>query len=180
MLSCDQCLKQSLRLKPDQGKSGSLNFQVKKEKARRRSTRSAFTLHLDTHASPSRDLAPECFFFCYRKHWQSHRKTSVKSGLPWWSVIKNLPANAGDMGSVLGQGRRQCHGATKSMQHLPSPHSTELKSCNYRSPCALEPVLHNKRSPRNEKPRHCNQRVTPAHLQKKPTCSNEDSVQPKI
>lgn len=63
MLRCAQCLKQSLRLKPDQGKSGSLSFQVEKEKARRKSTRSAFTLHLDTHASPSPDLAPECFSF---------------------------------------------------------------------------------------------------------------------
>ena len=26
-------------------------------------------------------------------------------GLPWWSVVKNMPANAGDTGLIPGSGR---------------------------------------------------------------------------
>ena len=34
-------------------------------------------------------------------------------------VVKNLPANAGDMGSIPGPGTKipTCHGATKPMRH---------------------------------------------------------------
>ena len=68
----------------------------------------------------------------------------------------------------LVQENSTCHGATKS------------QGCNYWSPHAIEPVLHKKRSHRNEKPKHCNWRVVPArHNQRKPECSNKDPVQRK-
>ena len=51
-------------------------------------------------------------------------------GFPGGAVVKNPPANAGDMGS--------------------SPGRELLK------PAGLEPVLRNKRSHRNEKPAHRN------------------------
>ena len=58
------------------------------------------------------------------------------TGFPGGSVVKNLPANAGDTGSIPGPGRSHMHGATKSV--------------------CLEPVLHSKRSYHKEKPAHCN------------------------
>ena len=36
-------------------------------------------------------------------------------GFPCGSVMRNLPANVGDKGSILGLGRSTCHEATKSM-----------------------------------------------------------------
>ena len=53
---------------------------------------------------------------------------------PGGAVVKYSPANAEDMGSVLGLGR--------------SPMPQLLK------PTGLEPMLHNKRSHRNGKPAH--------------------------
>ena len=68
----------------------------------------------------------------------------------------------------LVQENSTCHGATKS------------QGWNYWSPRAIEPVLHKKRSHRNEKPKHCNWRVVPArHNQRKPECSNKEPVQRK-
>ena len=36
---------------------------------------------------------------------------------PWWSCVKNPPANAGDMGVIPGPGRFTCHKAAKSVCH---------------------------------------------------------------
>ena len=36
---------------------------------------------------------------------------------PGGTVVKNPPANAGDMGSTLVQEDPTCHGATKSVRH---------------------------------------------------------------
>ena len=58
---------------------------------------------------------------------------------------KNPPANAGVQSLV--QEDPTCRGATKSIHH------------NY-SICALEPMLHNKRSHHNEKPMHHNKEWT--------------------
>ena len=74
----------------------------------------------------------------------------VVLGFPGGSVVKNPPAEAGDMGLIPDWEHSTCYGATKSMRH------------NYQSSCALEPVLYNKRSHRNEKPMHCNKRAAPA------------------
>ena len=37
--------------------------------------------------------------------------------LPGGAVVKNLPANAGDMGSIPGPGRSTCSGTTKLVCH---------------------------------------------------------------
>ena len=57
-----------------------------------------------------------------------------------------------------------CHGATKPMHHNYWACALESASRNYwvrvpqlLKPTRLEPVLHNKRSHRNEKPTHCNE-----------------------
>ena len=67
-----------------------------------------------------------------------------KEGLPGGAVVKNPPANAGDLGLSPGPGRS--HMLRSNQAHVPQL----LK------PVCLEPVLHNKRSHRNEKPVHHN------------------------
>ena len=52
-------------------------------------------------------------------------------GFPGGAVVKNPPANAGDMRSSPGLGRSHMRGATKPMRH------------NYWA-CALEPERHNR------------------------------------
>ena len=59
------------------------------------------------------------------------------------SVVRNSPANAGDRGLVSGLGK----------SHMPQDNYACVKQLL--KPEHLEPVLHNKRSHRNEKPTHC-------------------------
>ena len=59
-------------------------------------------------------------------------------------VVKNPPTNAGGMGSIPGLGR----------SHMPRSH-------NYWRPCALGPVLCNKRSHLNEKRVHQDEEESP-------------------
>ena len=54
----------------------------------------------------------------------------LNAGLPWWSRLRNLPNNAGDMGSVPGPGRFHM-----LPQSLPAA-ATEAR--------ALEPALCNR------------------------------------
>ena len=63
---------------------------------------------------------------------------------PGGVVVKNPPPNAGTQVRSLDREDPTCCGATKPMHH------------NY-SACALEPVLRNKKSHRNEKPAHRNE-----------------------
>ena len=79
------------------------------------------------------------------------QKHSDLGGFPGGTVVKNPPANAGDTDSSPGPGRSPCTTITEPVCH------------NYWA-CALEPVLHNRRRHRNEKPAH----------------RNEDPMQPKI
>ena len=67
--------------------------------------------------------------------------------------VKNLPGNAGDMGSIPDPGRFHCHKAAKPVHH------------NHWSLIALEPVLHNKEATT----------VRSLHTAK---CSNRDPAQP--
>ena len=62
---------------------------------------------------------------------------------PGGPVVKNLPANAGDVGAIPGMGR----------YHMPLliPYSRGWEP-QLLSPHALEPVLHNERSYCSEKP----------------------------
>ena len=72
-------------------------------------------------------------------HKESDTTGRLSTGGP---VVKNPPANAGDMGWPLVPEDPTCHGATKLLCH------------NCWSLCALESVLHTKRGHRNEKPTH--------------------------
>ena len=74
----------------------------------------------------------------------------------------NLPANAGDTGSIPGPGR--------------FPHAAEqLGPCaTTTEPAHLEPVLRNKRGHGNEKPAHHSLQLEKACAQ------NKDPTQPKI
>ena len=38
-------------------------------------------------------------------------------GFPWWLSVKNLPANAGDLGSIPGLGRSLGEGHDKPLQY---------------------------------------------------------------
>ena len=85
---------------------------------------------------------------CYRKlfhqivfpdsHFKVHRGTSL---VVQWLRIR-LPMQGTWVRALVWEDPTCC-GATKPVHH------------NYWA-CALEPVLHNKRSHRNEKPAHCN------------------------
>ena len=44
-------------------------------------------------------------------------KNIIRKDFPSGPVVKNLPANAGDMGSIPGPGRSTWFGATKPMCH---------------------------------------------------------------
>ena len=87
-------------------------------------------------------------------------------GFPGGSVLKNLPANAGDMGLISGLGRSHmpqsklspCITTTAPVLESPGAAITEPTHRNYWSPGALEPVLHNKGTHRSEKPVHGNWR----------------------
>ena len=59
-------------------------------------------------------------------------------------MVKNPPANAGDMGSIPSMG-------TKILHAVGAPKLTHRK---YWSLLALEPMLGDKRSHRSEKPKH--------------------------
>ena len=98
--------------------------------------------------------------------WRSYfaAKTTVKSlalwDFPGGPVVKNPPANAGDMGQSLVQEDPTCYGATK-----PS--------------CSRACVLQHEKPP-NAKPTHQNQTVAPTYSnQRKPRHSNKDPTRPK-
>ena len=61
-------------------------------------------------------------------------------GFPRGSVVRNLPASAGDMGSIPDPGRF----------HM--PHSNQARVLQVLKPMCLEPMLCTKRSHHNEKP----------------------------
>ena len=69
---------------------------------------------------------------------------------PGGSVVKSLPANAGVIGSIPGQGRY--HMPRNNETHVPQILS---QSSRAHEPYLLKPVLH-KRSHHNEKPAHHN------------------------
>ena len=68
------------------------------------------------------------------------------------SVVKNPPANAGDMGLSLVREDPTSQGATKRVCHNYWAREPQLLK-----PACLELVLRNKRSHRNEKPTHHNE-----------------------
>ena len=102
------------------------------------------------------------------------KKTKVRD-FPGGSVVKTLPANAGVIGSVPGQGRY--HMPRSNEAHVPQLLS---QSSRAHEPYLLKPVLHNKRSHHNEKLAHHNRVASSCCNQRKPTQSNEDPAEPKI
>ena len=74
-------------------------------------------------------------------------------GFPGGPVVRNLPASAEDMGSIVLQEDSTCYGATKPMPHSYWACALEPTNGNYwvhmpqlLKPMCLEPVLLNKRS----------------------------------
>ena len=86
-------------------------------------------------------------------------------GFPGGSVVKNLPAKAGDAGLIPDPGRshrlQQLSPCTTTEPALQCPGAApaELTCCDRRSPPALKPTLHSQRSPCKEQPEHRNERV---------------------
>ena len=77
-------------------------------------------------------------------------------GFPGGAVVKNPPANAGDMGLSPGPGRS--HMPWNNEARVPQLLSLGSRACvpQLLKPTRLDPELCNKRSHRNEKPMHCN------------------------
>ena len=79
-------------------------------------------------------------------------------------MVKNPPASAGDMGSSPGPRRSHMPQSKKACApQLLSPRATttEARAPQLLKPARVEPVLHNKRSHRNEKPAHLNKEWPP-------------------
>ena len=73
---------------------------------------------------------------------------------PGGAVVKNPPANAGDMGLSPGLGRS--HMPRSNQAHVPQLLSlrSRAREPQLLKPTRLEPMLHSKRKHRNEKPAH--------------------------
>ena len=119
-------------------------------------------------SSPSRKQIPiSCVSSSGRQilyHWPPGKyrvrpKTAWK-GFPTGSMVKNLPANARDIGLIPDSGRS--HTPQSKYVHAPQLFSLWYRDRNYWSPHAPGPVIGSKRSHCNEKPVHYNERVAPA------------------
>ena len=90
-------------------------------------------------------------------HGEETEQDHFNSGdFPGGPMVKNLPANAEDMGTISGPGRFHMSWATKPLCHNYWAHPPEPTCHNYWSLHALGPVFHNKRRHCNEKPEHHN------------------------
>ena len=76
----------------------------------------------------------------------------LEQRLPWWSVVKNPPANAGPTGSILIQEGPTCHRTTKLRCHIYWAYALKPESHNYWAhvpqllkPTQLEPMLCNRK-----------------------------------
>ena len=76
---------------------------------------------------------------------------------PGGAVVKNPPANAGDMGLSPGPGRSHRPRSNKARAPQLLSLCSRAHVLQLLKPVCLEPVLSNKRSHRNEKPAHCNE-----------------------
>ena len=100
-------------------------------------------------------------------------------GFPGGSVVRNLPASAGDMGLIPMQEDPTCPRATKLMCLNCQVCALEPRSCNSWGPCTLGPMFWSKRS-------HCNAHAPqPENSPRLPQpenspISHEDPAQPKI
>ena len=53
----------------------------------------------------------------YHTHTHTHTHVSVLCMLPRWLSVENLPANAGDSGSIPGSGRSPAEGNGNPLQY---------------------------------------------------------------
>ena len=79
---------------------------------------------------------------------------SVFLGFPGGAVDKNLPANAGDTGSIPGPGRSHMPWSNEARAPQLLSLRSRAREPQLLKPAHLEPVLRNKRSHCNEKPTH--------------------------
>ena len=80
----------------------------------------------------------------------------VDGGFPSGTVVKNPPANAGDMGSSPGQGRSHMPWSNKACVPQLLNLRSKAREPQLLKPARLEPVVCNKRRHHNEKPVHRN------------------------
>ena len=78
-------------------------------------------------------------------------------GFPGGAVVTNPPANAGDMGLIPGPGRSHMLWSNKARAPQLLSLRPRAREPQLLKTADLEPVLHNKRSHRNEKHAHCNE-----------------------
>ena len=104
----------------------------------------------------------------YKNNQKTFNKMEISRDFPGGTVVKNPPANAGDMGSSLIQEDPTCCGATKPVHHNYWACALEPASHNYWAcmpqllkPAHLEPMLRNKRSHHNENSAHHNEEEPP-------------------
>ena len=88
----------------------------------------------------------------FQKRNQPGSQNTIKSNVPVFpgdSVVKNPPANAGDMGLTPGLGNLKCRGATKPVIHHYWPCALEPRSCQL-----LKPASPRGHATQQEKPLH--------------------------
>ena len=106
----------------------------------------------------------------YNGAWVRVKRT--QKGFPGGSVVKNLPANAGDTGSIPDLGRSHVPGGNST----PAPQLLSLcfraQEMQLLSPYVLEPPALQQEEPLKWKP-------CAPQLEKSP-CRNKDPAQPKI
>ena len=78
-------------------------------------------------------------------------------GFPGGAVVKNPPANAGDMGLSPGPGSSHMPRSNEAREPQLLSLRSRAREPQLQKPVHLGPMLHNKRSHRNEKPAHHNE-----------------------
>ena len=99
-------------------------------------------------------------------------------GFPGGSVVKNPPANAGDMRWIPGS--REIPHATEQLSPCTTTIEPVLQSPGIAATEALEPVLCDKRRYRNKKPASPLERSLHSPRLEKHLLSNKDPAQPKV
>ena len=110
---------------------------------------SQLTAHIPCSQSIENCLAPPSFEKAYLGNFKKKQRFGTSLVAQWLRI--HLPMQ-GTWVPALVQKDPTCHRATKPTHHNYWAHVPQLLK-----PAHLEPVLHNKRSHRNEKPVHCNE-----------------------
>ena len=62
---------------------------------------------------------------------------------PGGPVVKNPPSNAGDAGSIPGQGTKIPYATGQQSPHITTTELAHLNELQLQSPCTLDPAHHN-------------------------------------